>query len=490
MALLDVALAMPSKRRLVPDPVALVTRLAPLFQQPPRAGSLVALALVLAGGCVPVSSQTTAFVNVNVLPMDRERVLPEHTVLVRNGLIEEVGPSYRVEVPAGAEVVQGDDLYLMPALADMHVTLPSPQATQEQVKDFFRLLLANNVAAVRGMEGSANHLRLKREVGSGSLLGPTLYVGAPPMRGWSPEDTQGAIDLMLSYRSAGYDLLPIAGDVPQNVWDSLTGEAHSRGYTFGGTIPEGIGLRGALSTGISTVEHLDGYLKEVVSDEVRARLDRGEAVPLRTQLESVEGRKMRAIAAHTRSSDTWVVPTMYLWENRARTPNVDSVLSRPEMRYVPDYVADGWILEASGGERLDSETGDLLIGVRRRLLRALTMAGVGVLMGTGSPAMFNIPGLSLRHELRSMEAAGLTPYEVLVTGTRNVAQYAERELLEPGNFGTVEEGNRADLILLRSNPFDNLEALWDQEGVMVRGVWISREEIDSDLASIRERYGR
>jgi imidazolonepropionase-like amidohydrolase len=78
---------------------------------------------------------------------------------------------------------------------------------------------------------------------------------------------------------------------------------------------------------------------------------------------------------------------------------------------------------------------------------------------------------------------------VLVTGTRKVAEYAQRELLEAGNFGTIAQGNRADLVLLRGNPLVDLDHLWDQEGVMVRGRWISREEIDARLARIAERNG-
>jgi imidazolonepropionase-like amidohydrolase len=130
-----------------------------------------------------------------------------------------------------------------------------------------------------------------------------------------------------------------------------------------------------------------------------------------------------------------------------------------------------------------------MIEVRRRLLRALTMAGVGVLVGTKSPALLNIPGFSLRHELRSMQAAGLTPYEVLVTATRNVAEYARRELLEDGEFGTIAEGNRADLILLRENPFEDLESLWSQEGVMIRGRWIPRSEMDEWLHDMAQKFG-
>ena len=132
---------------------------------------------------------------------------------------------------------------------------------------------------------------------------------------------------------------------------------------------------------------------------------------------------------------------------------MDSLLALPEMRYVPSFISEEWILRAAAGGAVPPETAELLVEVRGRILRALSMAGVGVLMGTDSPEMFNVPGFALRHELRSMAEAGLTPYEILVTGTRNVAEYARNELLEPGNFGTVEEGNRADLILLRQNPF-------------------------------------
>jgi hypothetical protein len=198
---------------------------------------------------------------------------------------------------------------------------------------------------------------------------------------------------------------------------------------------------------------------------------------------------MRAMAAHTRASDTWVIPTLYLWENLYRPLDVDSMLALEEMRYVPSSLRRAWADQKFGSAGEDPVTAELLVDVRHRIFRALVLSGAGVLMGTYSPQLFNVPGFSLRHELESMEAAGLTPYEVLVTGTRNVAKYAQRELLEQGNFGTVASGNRADLVLLRGNPLESLDHLWDQEGVMVRGRWISREEIEGRLARIAERNG-
>jgi imidazolonepropionase-like amidohydrolase len=421
--------------------------------------------------------------------MDRERVLEDHTVVVRDGVIEAVAPSYRVDPPAGAEIIEGDGLFLMPGLADLNVSLPSGQASTQEIQDFLFLLLANNVMTVRGLDGSSAHVRLKRDVASGVHLGPTVWPGAPALGGADARDGQAAIDRMMQNRRSGYDFQTLSGDIPPTAWDSLAEEAHSRGYTFGGTIPRSVGLRKALSTGISTVEHLDGYLEEVVSDAVRSRLDAGAGVPLAEQVAAVEGRKVRAMAAHTRSSDTWVIPTLHRWELLYGTPSVDSLLLLPEMAYVPDYISGAWIVDLGSTPPTDPETGQGLLQVRRRILRALTMAGVGVMMGTDSPSPFHVPGFALRHELRSMARAGLTPYEILVTGTRNVAEYARKELLEPAEFGTVTEANRADLVLLRANPLADLEALWDQEGIMVRGRWIPRAEIDERLADIRTRIG-
>lgn len=449
----------------------------------------IAAVLFLAGSPALAQSNEVAFVNTSVLVMDRERVLDDHTVLIRNGIIQEVAPSHRVPVPEGATVIDGRGLFLMPGLADMHAILPGPGDSDGWVADVLFLYLANNVTVVRDAVGRPNHLSLKRRVRDGEILGPTLYVGSPPLDASNTPDPESTIERMLANRSAGYDFQVIHNGLSLMEWDSLAEEAHSRGYTFGGLIPDSVGLRHALSTGISYVDHLDGYLPEVVSDPVRTRLEAGRFVPLQEMLASAVGRKMRAMAAHTRSSDTWVIPTLYLWENLYRPLNVDSMVALDEMRYVPLPLRRDWANQKLENPGENQETADLLVDVRRRIFRALVLSGAGVLMGTDSPQLFNVPGFSLRHELESMEAAGLTPYEVLVTGTRNAAEYAQRELLEPGNFGTVATGNRADLILLRGNPLERLDHLWDQEGVMVRGRWISREEIEARLARIAERNG-
>lgn len=95
-------------------------RFSPLLMQVFRA----ALALLLCGGHLLVAQErgTVAFVNANVLPMDSDTVLAGQTVLVRDGIIQQVGPSSRVRVPAGTTRIEAGGKYLMPGLADMHFT--------------------------------------------------------------------------------------------------------------------------------------------------------------------------------------------------------------------------------------------------------------------------------------------------------------------------------------------------------------------------------
>src|SRR5690625_7441732 len=86
--------------------------------------SALLLLIVLCAPRVATAQDVTAFVNVNVLPMDAERVLNGQTVSVRDGVIVEMGPAAGVSVPAGAGDVDGCGRYLMPGLAEMHGHVP------------------------------------------------------------------------------------------------------------------------------------------------------------------------------------------------------------------------------------------------------------------------------------------------------------------------------------------------------------------------------
>ena len=87
-----------------------------------------------------------------------------------------------------------------------------------------------------------------------------------------------------------------------------------------------------------------------------------------------------------------------------------------------------------------------------------------------------------------MVDAGMSNYEVLRSGTVAVGEYVASHLGLDGNFGTIAPGQRADLVLLGSNPLDALFYLGDLGGVMVRGRWVGRAEIDAGLEALAAKH--
>ncbi len=131
-----------------------------------------------------------------------------------------------------------------------------------------------------------------------------------------------------------------------------------------------------------------------------------------------------------------------------------------------------------------------LLSLRRKMLKFLADEGAPLLMGTDSPQMFNVPGFALHRELGVAVAAGLTPWQVLESGSKNVGLYVAQDLKQDGRFGTVTVGSRADLVLLDADPLQDVSNLARRSGVMVKGRWIPREEIDRGLAALAEKYSR
>ena len=105
-----------------------------------------------------------------------------------------------------------------------------------------------------------------------------------------------------------------------------------------------------------------------------------------------------------------------------------------------------------------------------------------MLLGSDAPQLFNVPGFSIHHEIDALEDAGLSPLEIIQSGTLNPAIYFDMK----STFGQIEEGLEADLILVNTNPLKNLDALKQIYGVMRQGKWLDRETIDKRLVKIAE----
>jgi hypothetical protein len=336
------------------------------------------------------------------------------------------------------------------------------------------------------MYGFANNsIPMRDKVNRGEALGPKLYVAAPAMSGQSVHSPEEGEKMVRQYRQEGYDLLKIHEGLSVASYDKIVATANEVGLPYGGHIPNDVGLLHALKSKQSSVEHLDGYVEALEADNSPIR----NADPMtRAQklIYNLDEKKIPSLVATTREAGAWNVPTMALWQTIFLSESPEALRSRPEIKYVPPGMVNQWVQQKNnqlqqGG---DAEGAARLIEVRNRVLKALYDGGAKIMLGSDAPQLFSVPGFSLHREMQAMVKAGMTPYQVLEAGTRNPAVYLKAEK----EFGTVEVGKRADLILVDDNPLKDVGNLAKRSGVMVRGKWIAESELRKTLDDLAASY--
>lgn len=437
---------------------------------------LCAAALLLLLGCsgtaqtrdalVQSQSREVAFVNVSVVPMDSERVLTGQTVVVRGEQIVEIGPAGKVKVPAGALRIDGRGKYLMPGLAEMHGHVPPPQAPKEFTETVLFLYVANGITTVRGMLGAPGQLELRERATRGEMVSPTLYLAGPSFNGTSVSSPAQAAEMVRQQKREGWDLLKVHPGLTRDEYDAMARAAREVGIRFAGHVPAEVGLLHALELGQETIDHVDGYVEHLGAEGV-----------------AVDEAKLAEVVRLTKRSGAWIVPTMALWETLLGVTSIEKLLSYPELVYMPAQQVQAWERAHRARQahaQFDRRKVEQTAANRKRILKALHDGGVPIIFGTDAPQQFSVPGFSIHREMASMLEAGLTPYQILLTATRNAGEYHR----DKARFGTVAVGSRADLILVNGDPLKDLSNVSKRAGVMARGRWLGEEEIQKRLAVV------
>lgn len=426
---------------------------------------------------VPAFAETIVIRNVNVVSMTSPKVAEKQNVIVRDGVIESVSTRL-AKMPDGTKVVDGTGKFLMPGLAEMHGHVPPVNAPNGATEDALFLYVANGITTVRGMLGHPGQLELREKSKRGEIVAPNLYLAGPSFNGQSVNTPQEAIDKVRAQKKEGWDLLKVHPGLTRDEYDAMAKTAREEGIRFGGHVPAEVGLEHAIEMGQETFDHIDGY----------AELLEAEKGP-------VDEKKLAAIVKKSKDANVWIVPTSALWEVLFGTIPLDTLKGYSELKYVSQQSVDQW--SGAFEQRLTQiprEDAKNIIAARTRILRALHEGGVKILMGTDAPQQFSVPGFSLHRELLRMRAAGMSPYDILKSGTVNVGQYFAKQdpstSLRTSSFGTIEPGKRADLVLVDANPLTDVANVGKISGVMVRGRWLDRAALDAGLAKIEAKHKR
>jgi imidazolonepropionase-like amidohydrolase len=353
----------------------------------------------------------------------------------------------------------------------MHGHNPPLGSSREYIEQVYFLFVANGVTTVRGMLGWPGQLELRDLVNSGAITGPSLYLAGPSFTGNGANAVLSPIaaaQRVRQQKAEGWDLLKVHPGLKREVYDAMAKTADEEGIRFAGHVPAAVGLEHAIARRQQTIDHLDGYIEYLGAED--APID-----PL----------KLTTIVKLTHDTGTAVVPTMPLWETIIGAADLNTMLAYPELRYMPRKEVERWKTSyerRTTNPNFSKARAAQIAANRKIVLKALSDAGVTILFGTDAPQEFSVPGFSIHREMKADIAAGLTPYQVLRSATKNVGEYFKAK----DTFGLVATGHRADLVLLEANPLADIGNVAKRTGVMLRGRWMPETEIQAGLVKITD----
>ena len=429
-----------------------------------------------------VSDTATLITNVAIIDVTNGDILKDHQIVIDSGKIKEI--TQQVEnADKFSTQIDGQGKYIIPGLAEMHAHIPQPPTSAQRTEDVLFLYLSNGITTIRGMLGDPNHLELREKAKNGEILSPRIFTSSPSLNGNSVTTQEEAIEKVTAYQKEGYDFLKIHPGIKREVFDQIVKTANEVGIPFAGHVPVDVGIRHALESKYASIDHVDGFLEGLVPESADVKpTDNGFFGYSFTSL--ADTTKIDELVQLAKDNEVWIVPTQSLFERWFAPVSADDLLKQPEMKYMPAATLEDWKRRKnqSTDEKngFDKDTWQTFITIRQQLIKALQANGHGMLLGSDAPQLFNVPGFSIHHEIEGMQRSGLTPLEIIQSGTLNPATYFGME----DTFGQIKEGMAADFILVNANPLEDLNALKHISGVMLGGKWISKETIEKRLASI------
>lgn len=371
------------------------------------------------------------------------------TILVDGEQISAVGRAPDLEIPAGVEVVDLGDDTLLPGLIDAHghlvLTHDDPRTTLEQVQDpepikylravrHMRRKLLSGITTMRDMaEHNFMDAYMRQGIERGYLPGPRLITGGKGIR-----------------TSHGHGVMGTACDGVDAVRTAVRNNLRMGAEFIKIYITNGL-FRVYASEGVphARARTIPFYMS---GDEIRAAVDEA-------------GRLGRPVAAHAMGGEgldlglaAGISTVEHGWFLNER--NVDLMVKHGAylvgtvgLLAIPSALTD-----PEAARRREANLRQIKAVVRECQWRAVE-AGVKYVLGSDDA------GIGLMAEVRVLTEFGMTPMDLIVAGTRHAAEacgWADR-------IGTLEPGKLADIIAVRGNPLQSVDALGAVHLVMKAG---------------------
>jgi len=426
-------------------------------------------------------TKITVIENVNVIPMNDEIVLKNQSVVISDGKIISVSPYNNSKVIKADLHIDGSNKYLIPGLSEMHYHWRN---NDRSIEADFKLLIANGITTVRNMGeyDGQDHVSIRSKINNGQLLGPNYYTTGPYLQADKLRTIEEAIKVVKQHKDRGYDFIKIGDgrEISKKVYLKLLTEAHKHKIDVIGHAQHNLPLEYSLR--MKSIEHIEEFIYIFNT-------------PVTFQYLNNDEEFLHRMAHQIKDSGIYVAPTLVIFEMIIQYLDEErfSILKTSDLsKYLPAKDSIYWLSDENH-YRADfaGNKDEVALGMEpleffnsyfkwmKAFTKILSDYDVPLLSGSDTFGMV-IPGFSLHKEFGFLQDVGLTPYEILKTSTITSARYLNTMAVE----GTISDGKNANLVLLNKNPLENIANTKTIDGVMLKGKWFEREQIDAMLLEV------
>jgi len=454
----------------------------------------IGLILVSLLCCTNLLSQVIVIKNTNIVDVKTGNITKNVSVLINNKRIQKI--EKEIKIADDAQVFDGTGKYLIPGLWDMHTHTWNAE-------NFFPLLIANGVTGIRDMFGTMSVLnKWKENIANGKMTGPVIYGSGPIIDGPKPiwpgsvainstEQVPRVIDSLKNKLKV--DFVKVYSLLQRADYFKIAEEAKKQNISFAGHVPAEVTVLEAAKAGQKSQEHLIGFVqsssdsadyfnkvsqKQIIDTQLENRV-----IKMRRLLNTFNEKNLSALIKELAKYDVWICPTLTVNHNPGYL--ADSVFTNdPRVHYMMAGIKNFWDPKNDFRfKNIGDEYYDLsrkTFALHLKIVKQLQDAGVKMIAGTDYPNPYCFPGFSLHDELGYMVEAGLTPLQALQTATINPALYFNITK----DYGTVEVGKVANLVLLDQNPLLKIDNTKNIFAVILNGKYFGKAELEQMLKKL------
>ena len=450
--------------------------------------------------------------NVNIIDVKKGNLINKpKDLLIEDERIVDIKPAGKLNADS-VQIFEAKGKYLIPGLWDMHTHPDDPEVwwmnpDKDERELLLPLFIVYGVTGTRDMAGELELMKSwKSRIGAGELIGPEIIAAGPLLDGadasWdgsvSIEDAGRIKAIVDSLAAAGVDFLKIYSGLPRDVFFALCKYAKEVNLPVVGHIPTNVTTVEGAEAGMICQEHLLGILMECSRQEENIRndkIDYGTAesgidryyIRNRLMMDTYDEVKAKKLFRQYVKFQTWHTPTISMWYKNAYYEE-EVLKDEAHFKYLPKYLRKYWQPDTNVHLKYRHPkivtTKKRLVEFYLKLIEEMHRSGVRLLAGTDVGANpLCLPGIGVHNELSMFVKAGLSPAEALKTATINPPEF----LMLDEDFGTVEIGKIANLVLLDGNPLDDIENIRQVSAVIKRGDLFDESRRNKILKNIERQ---